>query len=155
MRISACITNAQFRICQNKIWYVLRNVLQQLIIIFPKFFICYLLLTHFLSTYLDQEAAKGLFWYSNQAAMHLLLPIQPNKGRGNPVKCLVQGQNKQSFRLVLHTIPLMPNRLLIFSRSNKTYSKMRVVCSLGISKIFRKIWYSIVYWKHIQLFITE
>jgi len=34
----------------------------------------------------------------------LLLPVQPRKGRGNPVKCLTQGHRKQTCPSYLHTI---------------------------------------------------
>jgi len=33
-----------------------------------------------------------------ESSGHLLLPVKPLKGGGNPVKCLAQGHNKQTYR---------------------------------------------------------
>jgi len=41
-----------------------------------------------------------------ESSCHLLLPVKPLKGRGNPVKCLGQGHKKRTCRLALHNITI-------------------------------------------------
>jgi len=42
----------------------------------------------------DSEETFSVF----ESSCHLLLPVQPLKGRGNPVKCLAQGHSKRTYR---------------------------------------------------------
>jgi len=52
--------------------------------------------------------SEGTFVWVFESNFHLLLPVQPLKGRGNPVKCLVQGARTQQANLLayLRTKPL-------------------------------------------------
>jgi len=71
----------------------------------------YILALTELSRYLDQETAnlsKGTFsvFKSN---CHLLLPVYPLKGTGNPIECLVQKHNKRTCRPIFTLSSFMLN----------------------------------------------
>jgi len=53
----------------------------------------------------DSEVNFSVF----ESSCHLLLPVQPLKGRGNPVKCLAQGHNKRTCRHISTISLLMLN----------------------------------------------
>jgi len=42
----------------------------------------------------DREGTFSVF----ESSSHLLLQVEPLKGRGNPIKCLAQGHNKRICR---------------------------------------------------------
>jgi len=55
----------------------------------------------------DSEGTFSVF----ESSCHLLLPVEPLKGRGNPVKFLAQGHNKQTCRPVSTLTLLNAERL--------------------------------------------
>jgi len=82
----------------------------------------------------DSEVTFSVF----ESSCHLLLSVKPLKDRGNPVKCLAQGHNKQTCR------PISTLSLLMLN-VNQGSCEYQLLKSFGLTHfllrtIFWKLW---------------